>query len=103
MLSSVDEILGTINDSNNDIDIDITNFISTSMKNTAGENNDDENNLHIHKNIIDENNTDNTGNNSNDVNYDITDLRSFISSNVQPSEVWMLKHYFGHVKLCNCF
>ncbi len=29
MLSSVDEILGTIHDSNNDIDIDIINFIST--------------------------------------------------------------------------
>ncbi|CAH1770637.1 9302_t:CDS:2, partial [Entrophospora sp. SA101] len=41
---------------------------------------------------------------TNDVNYDITDLRSFslrellISSNVEPSEVWVLKHYFGRRK-----
>jgi hypothetical protein len=71
------------------------------MKNTTGENYNDENN-----NIISStsNTNPNTTNNSNDVNYDITDLRSFslrellISSDVQPSEVWMLKHYFGHRK-----
>ncbi|CAJ0640800.1 10604_t:CDS:2 [Entrophospora sp. SA101] len=69
------------------------------MKNITGENYNDENNdiTASTSNIIPKDTT-------NDVNYDITDLRSFslrellISSNVEPSEVWVLKHYFGRRK-----
>ncbi|CAJ0865276.1 4959_t:CDS:10, partial [Entrophospora sp. SA101] len=99
LMSSLGEILGTINDNYNDSDSDITNFISTSMKNISGENYNDENNdiTASTSNIIPKDTT-------NDVDYDITDLRSFslrellISSNVEPSEVWVLKHYFGRRK-----
>jgi hypothetical protein len=81
---------------------------NTTNKNNNNEDNNDEEDFTTGEinNGEDNNITTSTFNinNGDDVNYDITDLRSFslrellISSNVQPSEVWMLKHYFGHQK-----